>query len=546
MYNSTNWLTALGVLAMDVYVLLLALAWGVVGASTSGPKSITHSTLRGIPNYNKSRINNFQKSNTTHFDLSTAGRHNVTRLLHQPGGWDVRPTLPPGTAVVSSHNMSLNNPSIAGVYPTPTDGILTSWPLYSKDYSSSSSLSVHREPFLTLHNHTTAGGSTHAAPNSGDDNTDDFNTYPPLYVIDGNGIMQSGSTNRTTIMPNSGNPNSGTSSQDGNDQLYLNDHYGYNNENWLGNIIKGGGSSSLEGSNDDVGGSVYPHDPHDSDDDDPREGGESERQSVRTTDHSGGSQGGSTSHYDHHGDHYTDGHRDDKMSNNIYIDTRLDHQEFSNDLSDDAPYFVKDGIVYDRLSSDSDDEKREEGEKWTKSENTVQGQLEITDHDHPHESSTYGNKTGSTGDDSNKTGSSTSEMIINALNTEIMQNIPDMQQMVIGAMDVAKLFVSPLFPVIDTFVIPFLFSRSSPDSSNPESTSEQTCVGAGSGAYAAFCQRRCGALGGMANSDKKELSEHDCRDHCAKNAKLLCSKHKCEEYGCIAKDCGQLAPLACE
>ncbi|EPT24612.1 hypothetical protein TGME49_219370 [Toxoplasma gondii ME49] len=70
-----------------------------------------------------------------------------------------------------------------------------------------------------------------------------------------------------------------------------------------------------------------------------------------------------------------------------------------------------------------------------------------------------------------------------------------------------------------------------------------TCEAAEEGAYAAYCQERCGGrVGGRAT---RPLVTAGCRSSCAAGVALRCEKRMCREYGCTDNACSRKAPLMC-
>ncbi|PFH37543.1 hypothetical protein BESB_040010 [Besnoitia besnoiti] len=75
-------------------------------------------------------------------------------------------------------------------------------------------------------------------------------------------------------------------------------------------------------------------------------------------------------------------------------------------------------------------------------------------------------------------------------------------------------------------------------------TQSSTCEAAEEGAYAAYCQERCGSsLGGFAAP--RPLAPGNCRSSCAAGVALRCQKRMCKDYGCTDTTCARKAPLMC-
>ncbi|PHJ21728.1 hypothetical protein CSUI_004429 [Cystoisospora suis] len=72
-----------------------------------------------------------------------------------------------------------------------------------------------------------------------------------------------------------------------------------------------------------------------------------------------------------------------------------------------------------------------------------------------------------------------------------------------------------------------------------------TCDAPDEGAYAAYCQERCGAtLGGFA-APRPLAASHECRNACIAGVTQRCERRQCKDYGCTDHQCVKKAPLMC-
>eukprot|EP00920_Eleutheroschizon_duboscqi_P006017 GHVT01014020.1.p1 GENE.GHVT01014020.1~~GHVT01014020.1.p1 ORF type:complete len:450 (+),score=92.06 GHVT01014020.1:1420-2769(+) len=69
------------------------------------------------------------------------------------------------------------------------------------------------------------------------------------------------------------------------------------------------------------------------------------------------------------------------------------------------------------------------------------------------------------------------------------------------------------------------------------------CDASGRGAYASYCQERCKWISGF--SFTEFLPDRACRGACAGQVQRLCAVDACQEYGCYAPECTEMAPRKC-
>eukprot|EP00922_Rhytidocystis_sp_ex-Travisia-forbesii_P059282 GHVS01087907.1.p1 GENE.GHVS01087907.1~~GHVS01087907.1.p1 ORF type:complete len:604 (-),score=89.53 GHVS01087907.1:342-2153(-) len=164
------------------------------------------------------------------------------------------------------------------------------------------------------------------------------------------------------------------------------------------------------------------------------------------------------------------------------------------------------------------------------------------------------------------------ELLVDSLHDMITAVIPDVAPLTTPTLQVAKSFLNPFLSFFDPFVSSFIapYSGGGGRSSDDEDFSEiccadcpslsasclskckttgcfeaEKCADAGKGAYAAFCQSRCEVMMGMSFNSVEFLPDEACRGYCSANVQKLCAANSCEDHGCYAAECAELAALKC-